>query len=158
MNQLQRLTDYRVQDQESIMEIRTERLDPIVSSNYRYQFRLDTSSYIDAQSGKKLGLGSSAAIIVALVAAIKNCDDPEKIKLLTHKAHKQLQGGLGSGADVATSLFGGLIKYQQENYTTKSLIWPRNLFYRLIIWIMHLNFIQVQLFGLLTPCHAIEIS
>lgn len=96
------------------------------------KINLDTSSYIDAQSGKKLGLGSSAAIIVALVAAIKNCDDPEKIKLLTHKAHKQLQGGLGSGADVATSLFGGLIKYQQENYTTKSLKWPRNLFYRLI--------------------------
>jgi hypothetical protein len=47
MNQLQRLTNYNVADTESIMEIRTERLDPIVSSAYRYQFRLDTSSYID---------------------------------------------------------------------------------------------------------------
>ena len=63
---------------------------------------------------------------------MKNCDDPEKIKLLTHKAHKQLQGGLGSGADVATSLCGGLIKFQTENYTTKSLSWPNGLFFRLI--------------------------
>ncbi len=61
MNQLQRLTDYRVQDQESIMEIRTERLDPIVSSNYRYQFRLDTSSYIDRNTMLTFKLHSTAA-------------------------------------------------------------------------------------------------
>ena len=96
------------------------------------KINLDTSSFIDVLSDRKLGLGSSAAIIVALIAAMKNCDNPEKIKLLTHKAHKQLQGGLGSGADVATSLHGGLIKFQTENYTTKSLSWPNDLFYRLI--------------------------
>ena len=96
------------------------------------KINLDTSSFTDVLSERKLGLGSSAAIIVALIAAMKNCDDPEKIKLLTHKAHKQLQGGLGSGADVATSLHGGLIKFQTENYTTKSLSWPNDLFYRLI--------------------------
>ena len=61
MNQLQRLTDYSVQDQESIMEIRTERLDPIVSSNYRYQFRLDTSSYIDRNTMLTFKLHTTAA-------------------------------------------------------------------------------------------------
>ena len=61
MNQLQRLTNYSVQDQESIMEIRTERLDPIVSSNYRYQFRLDTSSYIDRNTMLTFKLHTTAA-------------------------------------------------------------------------------------------------
>ena len=96
------------------------------------KINLDTSSFTDDLSDRKLGLGSSAAIIVALTAAMKNCDDPESIKILTHKAHKKLQGGLGSGADIATSLCGGLIKFQTENYTTKSLSWPNGLFYRLI--------------------------
>ncbi len=61
MNQLNRLTDYKVDDQESIMEIRTERLDPIVSSAYRYQFRLDTSSYIDRNTMLLFKCHSSAA-------------------------------------------------------------------------------------------------
>ena len=48
MNTLDRLTDYSVDmDAENIMDVRTEKLDPIVSSNYRYTFRLDTSSYLD---------------------------------------------------------------------------------------------------------------
>lgn len=46
----QSLVDYSVSDLESNMEIRTERLDPIVSSKYRYVFRIDSSSYIDRNS------------------------------------------------------------------------------------------------------------
>lgn len=44
------LTDYSIDDRESIMDIRTELLDPIVSSTYRYQFRLDASSFLDKNS------------------------------------------------------------------------------------------------------------
>lgn len=45
---LQKLTDYSVDmDAENIMDIRTEKLDPIVSSNYRYTFRLDSAAYLD---------------------------------------------------------------------------------------------------------------
>ena len=40
-----RLTDYTVDGSDSIMDIRSELLDPIVSSSYRYQFRLDTASF-----------------------------------------------------------------------------------------------------------------
>ena len=48
MNTLDRLTDYSVDmDAENIMDVRTEKLDPIVSSAYRYTFRLDTSAYLD---------------------------------------------------------------------------------------------------------------
>ena len=50
MGDFARLTDYRVDDQESNMEIRTNRLDPIVSSAYRYTFRIDSSSYVDRNS------------------------------------------------------------------------------------------------------------
>jgi phosphomevalonate kinase len=93
---------------------------------------LNTISFVDEHCNKKLGLGSSAAIIVALIAAVKKCDDPEKIKILAHQAHKKLQGGLGSGVDIATCLFGGLLKFQIENFTTKSLSWPDGLYFRLI--------------------------
>ena len=44
---LSRLTDYSVDDAENIMDVRTEKLDPIVSSAYRYTFRLDTAAYLD---------------------------------------------------------------------------------------------------------------
>ena len=47
MSSLDVLTDYRVDDQDNNMSIRTETLDPIVSSSYRYQFRLDTSAFLD---------------------------------------------------------------------------------------------------------------
>tara|TARA_R100000388_G_scaffold94489_1_gene81895 strand:- start:200 stop:1678 length:1479 start_codon:yes stop_codon:yes gene_type:complete len=46
--QLQELTDYSVDmNAENIMDVRTEKLDPIVSGAYRHTFRLDTSSYLD---------------------------------------------------------------------------------------------------------------
>ena len=50
--QLERLTDYSMPpgEQESLMDIRTERLDPIVSSGFRYVFRLDTNAYLDENS------------------------------------------------------------------------------------------------------------
>lgn len=46
-NAMNRLTDYSITDEDSIVDIRTELLDPIVSSNFRYQFRLDASSFLD---------------------------------------------------------------------------------------------------------------
>ncbi len=61
MADLQRLTNYQVSDQESNMEIRTNRLDPIVSSATRYTFRLDTSSYIDRNSMLVFKLHTTAA-------------------------------------------------------------------------------------------------
>mgnify|MGYP003657671953 FL=1 len=45
---ISRLTDYKVDmDAENIMDVRTEKLDPIVSSASRYVFRFDTSAYLD---------------------------------------------------------------------------------------------------------------
>ena len=50
MAQIQRLTDYSNDDQDNYFDIRTERLDPIVSSSYRYQFRLDPAAFLDKNS------------------------------------------------------------------------------------------------------------
>tara|TARA_Y100001938_G_scaffold5555_1_gene6945 strand:+ start:1147 stop:2628 length:1482 start_codon:yes stop_codon:yes gene_type:complete len=47
-SQIAQLTDYSVDmDAENVMDVRTEKLDPIVSSAYRYTFRLDTAAYLD---------------------------------------------------------------------------------------------------------------
>ena len=47
---ISQLTDYSTDDRESLMDCRTELLDPVVSSAYRYQFRLDASSFLDKNS------------------------------------------------------------------------------------------------------------
>ena len=93
---------------------------------------LNTTSFIDSTTYQKIGVGSSAAITVALTAAIKGCADVATIGMLAHQAHKELQGGVGSGVDVASSLYGGLIEYRVEGATVKALPWPTGLSYRLI--------------------------
>lgn len=80
----------------------------------------DASALRDA--GRKLGLGSSAAILAASLLA----KEPPAQRALTPdsdagraaferclRAHRQAQGG-GSGIDVAASLFGGTLEYQLE--------------------------------------------
>ena len=93
---------------------------------------LNTTSFIDSMTYQKIGVGSSAAITVALTAAVKGCADVATIGMLAHQAHKELQGGVGSGVDVASSLYGGLIEYRVEGATVKALPWPTGLSYRLI--------------------------
>jgi phosphomevalonate kinase len=63
---------------------------------------------------RKLGIGSSAAIAVASLAALALCDEPllddaslaERVWRPALIAHRKGQGG-GSGVDVVTSAFGG---------------------------------------------------
>ena len=66
--------------------------------------------------GRKLGIGSSAAILVASMAALLMDDEPEidgtnlaeRIFPNAIVAHRRAQGG-GSGVDVAASAYGGTI-------------------------------------------------
>ena len=90
---------------------------------------LDTRAFHDKASGAKLGLGSSAALTVALTAALAPSG-----KLLDSalRVHRRLQSGVGSGVDVATSLSGGLLEYRMQGATCSSLSWPEGLFYRLV--------------------------
>ena len=70
------------------------------------------------EGDKKLGLGSSAASTVAIVRALRAAqalpDDPRAIFDAAATAHRKLQRGRGSNADVAASAFGGLITYRLD--------------------------------------------
>lgn len=78
-------------------------------------FRLDTREF--HRTGKKLGLGSSAALTAALVAGL--LEDTNHWRKMTKSGflalclavHREFQGGLGSGADVAIAVYGGKIAY-----------------------------------------------
>ncbi|MEQ1803252.1 MAG: hypothetical protein ABL989_15085 [Gammaproteobacteria bacterium] len=62
----------------------------------------------------KLGLGSSAAIVVALTGALLRFAGgpalPRQVLIaICCEAHRRLQGGTGSGIDVATAITGGAV-------------------------------------------------
>lgn len=72
-------------------------------------------SDLQDDSGKKLGLGSSAAVVTAVISAILHMHLPEKpdknlIFKLSAIAHLNVQKS-GSGADIAASTFGGMVLY-----------------------------------------------
>lgn len=61
-------------------------------------------------SGAKLGLGSSAAATTAAIAlAMPPPGDRKLLHRVAHRAHAAAQGGTGSGADVAASVWGGVL-------------------------------------------------
>lgn len=74
---------------------------------------LDTRSFFSSgPPQRKLGLGSSAAIGVALggaLHALAGLERPSADCLIA--AHRRAQGGFGSGLDIAASLVGGLVSY-----------------------------------------------
>jgi phosphomevalonate kinase len=69
----------------------------------------------------KLGLGSSAAVAAAGVGAMleaAGCDiryTRELAFALADGAHRAAQGGLGSGADVAAAVYGGVVCYTRRD-------------------------------------------
>ncbi len=93
-----------------------------------FALQLDSSEFIDPNSRRKFGIGSSAATTVALSAALAATTG---IAAVAHQAHHNMQGGLGSGVDVACALHGGLIEYHMGS-DAKPLNWPDGLAYRLL--------------------------
>lgn len=86
--------------------------------------------------GHKLGLGSSAAVATALTAALaiaagldldSELDrDAETLRTAATAAHSAAQGGTGSGGDIATSVYGGLLLHTPGSPPTR-LHWPEAL-------------------------------
>lgn len=73
---------------------------------------LDTDAFFVQSGGSKLGLGSSAALTVAFSGAIQGLRGepaPRANELIA--LHRDMQGGRGSGIDIAASLHGGVIEY-----------------------------------------------
>jgi len=89
---------------------------------------IDSTAFFAA--GHKLGLGSSAAVATALTAALSiaagRSPSREEIRILATEAHRSAQRGTGSGGDVASSSYGGLIGYVRDTAPT-SLVWPQEL-------------------------------
>jgi phosphomevalonate kinase len=93
----------------------------------------DFYAHLPDGSTPKLGIGSSAAISVALTAALQRCmgKDPELAVCLA--AHRGLQQGTGSGIDIATSWHGGVVLMQptaDAEPTIEQLGWPAGLHMR----------------------------
>jgi phosphomevalonate kinase len=90
----------------------------------------------------KLGLGSSAAVLVTLMGALLQIArvaslTRDELIALCCAAHRHLQGGSGSGIDVATAVAGGVISIElsadDRKPRTTQLAWPGEL-HMLAIW------------------------
>ncbi len=90
---------------------------------------LDARAFVDDASGNKIGIGSSAALAVAMAAALAQSADVLEPAL---RSHRLFQQGAGSGADIATSVRGGLIEYRRKGAAVSPLRWPAGLAYRLV--------------------------
>ncbi len=97
-----------------------------------YSFTLDTSAFVDADSDVKLGIGSSAALMVALSQALISLEDNNNdVGETATRAHRNFQQGAGSGVDIATSIAGGLIGYRMQGNEVTRLRWPVGLVFAL---------------------------
>jgi phosphomevalonate kinase len=91
---------------------------------------VDTRAFFLDDSRLKLGLGSSAALTVALTAAIcahQGREQPSAQRMIA--IHRTFQDGRGSGVDVAASLRGGAITYRLHSSAPRiaPLTWPASL-------------------------------
>ena len=70
---------------------------------------------IRSEMSHQMGLGSSAAVTVAVLAALTGALDqaldPSVLQEQGTKIIRKVQGGVGSGADVAASCHGGCLRY-----------------------------------------------
>jgi phosphomevalonate kinase len=94
------------------------------------RLELNTDGFADLTTGRKVGIGSSAALTVSLCAALSNSCN---VIAAARRAHSALQAGLGSGIDIACAGHGGLLEYRVADYQIESLQWPVGLFFQ-IIW------------------------
>lgn len=85
--------------------------------HYQSKLRRGCDLHIVSEFSDKVGLGSSAAVTVATLAALASWLDirMQPIDLVRHgrSVIRECQG-LGSGADVAASVFGGVVYYTAQ--------------------------------------------
>lgn len=124
------LTDihWRFDDDKFKLSVHDDRLHffaSVMKTIYQYK-GADTPAHIfvtsdlDHDDGKKYGLGSSAAFVVALTEALLQCGDKQAVDKLTifklaSIAHFKAQGN-GSCADIAASVYGGLVYYRSFDF------------------------------------------
>lgn len=104
---------------------------------------IDTGDFYHKTSGNKFGLGSSAALTVALIRAMNEYMGQNRpadtLFSEAIKAHRAGQGRLGSGVDIAASAAGGVLEYMmpssEDDIPTaiKHHQWPEGL-YMTAVW------------------------
>lgn len=89
---------------------------------------LDTQAFFASEPpGSKLGLGSSAALTVALSGAVQAREQRTTPDMETlQNVHRRVQQGRGSGLDIATSLHGGTLLYRlhEDRPVITPATWP----------------------------------
>lgn len=90
-----------------------------------FDLTIDAGSFF-SDHGIKLGLGSSAAITVAISGLAEFLKQnalihPGQLVYRSIRAHRSLQSEMGSGIDVAASAMGGILKYQADRLNENSL-------------------------------------
>jgi ERG8-type phosphomevalonate kinase len=78
--------------------------------------QINTDEFYNAENAK-IGLGSSAAVVVSLVHGLSHISDDlnfSQQEIYTHalSIHRNAQDGRGSGIDIAASTFGGTLQYK----------------------------------------------
>lgn len=98
---------------------------------------LDSAEFFARRHGRqeKLGLGSSAALVVALLGALHRragMADPDLETVVA--AHRAIQNGAGSGVGVAAALMGGLLRFQLEagHAQAEAFAWPAGVHWRCV--------------------------
>ena len=95
---------------------------------------VDTSGFVDPLARVKYGFGSSAAVAVALCAALGREGPAATSGSHAAAAHRRYQGGRGSGVDVACSIAGGLIGFRMAGGDQPDVLaWPSGLRYQ-VLW------------------------
>lgn len=95
----------------------------------RGHITITIASRLDEQPGTKLGLGSSAATTVGVLAAASALapgagplsDSACRARLFSAalEAHRRAQGQMGSGADIAASVYGGVLLFRPRHGTAE---------------------------------------
>lgn len=90
-----------------------------VDALHGHQVELDTQAFFIGH--QKLGLGSSAALTVAILKALfcamkYDPSSDDQYLDLAIDCHRAFQGKFGSGADVAAAFLGGCIKFCRDSY------------------------------------------
>ncbi|MEM9302956.1 MAG: hypothetical protein AAGE01_12640, partial [Pseudomonadota bacterium] len=92
---------------------------------------IDTGAFFDR--GAKIGLGSSAAVAAAFVRAAEPAWGQDAVFAEALAGHRAFQSGQGSGADVAASVYGGVIGYRRGVASpARSLAMPSGLHWRAV--------------------------
>ncbi len=83
-----------------------------------------------SRDGKKLGLGTSAAVTVATLRGLAmqahHHVTADEVAELARTVHRTVQGA-GSGYDVTTIAHGGCVQFDRQGDSAQSLEWPQGL-------------------------------